>query len=106
MTNPTQKPSPLRRSRTAAHRGAIVRLTELTRSRFALSPNDAVMVAEVACALPGCPPIETVIVFWSAGERRHSFKIFKPAIEATDDDLPPFWMKDALLRDESADFCC
>ena len=27
----------------------------------------AILVAEVACAVPGCPPIETVIAFWSDG---------------------------------------
>ena len=23
------------------------------------------MVAEVACAVPGCPPLETVVAFWT-----------------------------------------
>ena len=54
------------------------------------SARRAILVAEVACAVPGCPPIETVIAFWSE-ERRHHFKVFKPVAEVTEDDLPPYW---------------
>ena len=32
---------------------------------FALPEESAILVAEVTCAVPGCPPIETVIAFWS-----------------------------------------
>ena len=52
-------------------------------------------VAEVACAVPGCRPIETVIAFW-LGERRHHFKVFEPVAEAVEDDLPPRWYMGAL----------
>ncbi len=66
----------------------------------------AILVAEVACAVPGCPPIETVIAFWS-DERRHHFKVFKPVAEVTDDDLPPYWMKRALaVSDDFQCECC
>src|SRR5579862_9452154 len=34
-----------------------------TRARFALTDDVTIMVAEVACSLPGCPPRETVIAF-------------------------------------------
>ena len=48
------------------------------------APDDtAILVAEVACAVPGCPPIETVIAFWS-DERRHHFKVFKPVAEVAE----------------------
>src|SRR5262245_50444578 len=59
------------------HLAAIDRVREWTRARFALAEDIAILVSEVACALPGCPPLETVIAFWEGGLRYH-FKIFKP----------------------------
>ena len=59
------------------HREALDRVREWTRARFALGEDSAILVAEVACAVPGCPPLETVIAFWSGG-RRHHTKVFKP----------------------------
>jgi hypothetical protein len=66
-----------------------------TRERFALPPDATIMVAEVACAVPGCPPLETVVAFWIEGTRHH-FKVFKPVAEVDADDLPPAWLKSAL----------
>jgi len=88
------------------HREALDRVREWTRERFALGHEAAILVAEVACALPGCPPLETVIAFWS-GERRHHTKVFKPVGEVTEDDLPPRWMKDAIaVPDDFECDCC
>jgi len=55
------------------------------------------MVAEVACTVPGCPPLETVIAFWVEGARHH-FKVFKPLAGVVEDDLPPAWLKHALAE--------
>ena len=84
------------------HVAALHRVRAWVRARFALG-DGAILVAEVACAIPGCPPIETVIAFWT-GERRHHFKVFKPLAEVTSDDLPPSWMRSALAVSE--DFQC
>ncbi|MFZ5692201.1 MAG: hypothetical protein ACOY5F_13195 [Pseudomonadota bacterium] len=83
---------------------AAARLKAWTRHRFSLTPECAILVAEVTCGLPGCPPIETVIAFWSS-DTRHSFKVFKPLAEVVEDDLPPSWMREALMDDNSA-YCC
>jgi nitrate reductase delta subunit len=86
---------------------AVDRVRAWTRERFQLAGEAAVFVAEVSCALPGCPPRETVIAFWTDGEQRHQFKVFKPVAEVARDDLPPAWLKNALVVDESAGFeCC
>ena len=82
------------------HRAALHRVKEWTRQRFKLPDDAAILVTEVACGIPGCPPIETVVVFWTEGDRRHHFKVFKPAAEVVEDDLPPSWMKTALAVDE------
>ena len=87
------------------HIAALGRVREWVRERFALG-DAAILVAEVACAVPGCPPIETVIAFWSE-DRRHHFKVFKPVAEVTDADLPPYWMKRALaVSDDFQCECC
>ncbi len=85
----------------AAHR-----LRDWTRARFALTDDETVMVSEVACNVPGCPPIETHLVFWTAAGRHH-FKIFKPLADVVEDDLPPAFMKKALVALEGVDCeCC
>lgn len=88
------------------HRDALDRIATWTRARFKLAPEEAVMVTELTCALPGCPPLETVVVFWTADQRRHYFKVFKRAVEVKDDDLPYPWMKPALAVPEGFDPSC
>lgn len=88
------------------HASALVRVREWTRERFGLAVEAPVVVAEIACPLPGCPPIETVVVFWSEG-RRHRFKVFKPVADVVRDDLPFGWLKPALAAaDDSESGCC
>ena len=88
------------------HSAALDRIRDWVRGRFRLADDAAVLVAEVACAVPGCPPLETVIAFWS-DERRHHFKVFKPVAEVTEHDLPPYWMKRALaVSDDFECECC
>jgi nitrate reductase delta subunit len=66
---------------------AVERVQTWTRRRFKLNAEAAILVSEVACRLPGCPPLETVVAFWSAEERRHQFKLYKPLLEVTYDDI-------------------
>jgi nitrate reductase delta subunit len=84
---------------------ALDRVKEWTRERFTLPPDAAILVSEVACGNPGCPPLETVVAFWPDAERRQ-FKLFKRAVEVVEDDLPPRWMKDALLPPEAFGLGC
>ena len=84
---------------------ALDRIRDWTRARFALAADDTVMVSEIACTVPGCPPIETHIVFWTAAGRHH-FKVFKPLGELTEDDLPPAFMKNALIFAEGIECSC
>ena len=84
---------------------ALGRVRAWTRARFALTDDETVMVSEIACAVPGCPPIETHTVFWTA-RGRHHFKIFKPLADVVEDDLPPAFMKNALIALDGADIDC
>ncbi len=88
-----------------AQRAALDRVRQWTRQRFQLPEEAAILVAEVACGLPGCPPVETVVAFW-VGDRRHQFKVFKPAPDVVCDDLPFAWLKGALAVPQGAGCDC
>lgn len=92
--------------KSAAEIAALDRVAAWTRARFALGEADAVLVTEIACRLPGCPPIETVVAFWGKGETRYRFKVFKPVREVVEDDLPPGWFKPELIDDGTGLTCC
>jgi nitrate reductase delta subunit len=92
--------------KTPEHLRAIERVQAWTRERFALPPEAPVLASELACAVPGCPPLETVVAFWTEnGDRRH-FKVFKPVEQVVEDDLPPAWLKDSLCSIEGEGFSC
>jgi hypothetical protein len=88
------------------HLEAVERLKDWTRQRFALLEADVVVVVEAQGELPGFPPKETAIAFWSAGIRHH-FRIFKPVEAIAEADLPPPWLKASLAAaDGIACYCC
>lgn len=93
--------------RDRAHRAHIRRVRDFSRERFRLAEDETLTVTEVECSLPGCPPIETVIVFWTqSGAQRHHYKVFKPVAEVVEDDLPPWWMKNALAVSDTFECSC
>jgi hypothetical protein len=88
-----------------AHAQALDRVRTWTRERFKLADDVPIVVAEIACGLPGCPPLETVVAFWTADDRRHQFKLFKLVQEVARDDLPFAWLLDSLVASEISDCC-
>lgn len=85
---------------------ALGRVRVWTRERFTLSADATVLVSEKACALPGCPPLETHVLFLPPDGRRHHFKVFKPVTEVVADDLPYAWLRDTLVLVEGAGCDC
>lgn len=85
---------------------ALDRVKEWTRTRFGLPEDAVIVVSEVACPLPGCPPLETIVLFWTADQVRHHFKVFKRAQEIIDDDLPFAWMQKSLASSYDDLGCC
>jgi nitrate reductase delta subunit len=83
--------------RTSGHLDAVARVESWVRSRFSLSDAAVVMVAEVECQMPGCPPIETIAAFWGEDGTRYRFKIFKPVAKVVEDDLPISWLLPSLV---------
>jgi nitrate reductase delta subunit len=80
------------------------RLAALVRARFALPPGAVVIASELGCRVPGCPPLETVVLVWDESGARHRLKVFRPLAEVGEDDLPPRWYLPAL-RDEGEPDC-
>jgi hypothetical protein len=90
-----------------AHLASVERLKAWTRSRFTLGEDEVILVSEIAPSLPGCPPLETVVAFWTADGTRHHFKVFKRVEEVIENDLPPAWLKAALAASDAiACACC
>jgi len=66
---------------------AIASIQGWTRRRFKLEPTAAVLVSEVACRMQGCPPLETVVAFWTSDDSRHQFRLLKPLGDVRYDDI-------------------
>ena len=84
---------------------ALARIRNWTRERFKLARDETIMVSEIACSVPGSPPVETHVVYWTQAGRHH-YKVFKPLAQVAADDLPPAFMKNALVTAEGFDCDC
>jgi nitrate reductase delta subunit len=62
------------------------RVRTWAREHFNLGDGETIMVSELPCSEPNCPPVETHLVFWTQAGR-HQFKVFKPLAEVVPDDL-------------------
>ncbi len=89
-----------------AHLEAVERLKDWTRARFALGEDETVVVAQIARALPGFPPLETVVAFWTLDGTRHHFRVFKPVEGVIEEDVPPAWLKESLALAEGVECAC
>jgi nitrate reductase delta subunit len=54
---------------------------------FQIQDGVYVTVSEVACGMPGCPPLETVIGLFEGDRQPRQFKLYKPVLEVTQDDV-------------------
>jgi len=52
-----------------------------------LEEDTSLMVTELRCTEPGCPPIETVIALLKPSHPTHQYKIHKPVADITLDDV-------------------
>jgi nitrate reductase delta subunit len=89
-----------------AHLEAVERVKDVTRARFALAEGDTILVTESVPTLPGFPPHQTKVVFWTADATRHHFKVFKPVEDVADDDIPPAWLRESLTAAEAVECSC
>jgi hypothetical protein len=71
------------------------RIRRWVRGVFALDEEATVMVTELRCSEPGCPPIETVIAILSEGANRQ-YRLHKRVGEIDEDDVRGLVGKPAL----------
>ncbi len=88
------------------HLQALARVAALTRAQFGLEEHAVVFVSELTCTNPGCPPLETVVVFWNTAGVRHRFKIFKVVRDVSAADIPYKWLLRSLAQPEGFDADC
>src|SRR4051812_36931632 len=100
------KARPFSEARGQPRSDAIERLRDWTRERFMLREEDTIVITENTRALPGFPPRETVVGFWTADGTRHHFRVFKPIEDVALDDVPPAWLKASLAWDGFDCDCC
>lgn len=63
------------------------RIKSWVRAAWALPDDTTVMVTELECREPGCPPIETVIVRLEGPGQTIQHKIHKPVAEIVQSDV-------------------
>jgi hypothetical protein len=67
--------------------GALARIRGWVRAAWNLGEDASVMVSELRCSEPGCPPVETVVLVSRAPDETFQIKVAMPAAAVTDSDL-------------------
>jgi hypothetical protein len=99
---PVRKANPLRSTafrKSPEHIKAVEHVQSWTRQQFSLTPDAPILVSQLTCTNEGCPPLQTVVAFWTESGERHHFKVLKPVESIEADDIPREWTDDALFTD-------
>jgi hypothetical protein len=78
------------RSTGAASGGGAVtarRIKDWVRELLALGDDVTILVSELTCSEPGCPPVETVIAVFRGPEDTTKYTLHRPSAEVTRDDV-------------------
>lgn len=62
-------------------------LKQWSRDLLQLKPEDSITVSELSCALPDCPPRETVIVILAISGTTRQLSIHKALLAVDHDDI-------------------
>lgn len=68
-------------------RAGIARVRGWVREDFELQPETSLLVTELECGKPGCPPHETVIALLEPGRPPEEHKLRKAVAQITHDDV-------------------
>ncbi|MCO4099035.1 MAG: nitrate reductase [Gemmatimonas sp.] len=63
------------------------RIRAWVEASFGLAPDDTVLVTELRCHEPGCPPVETVIGILRPGHDTRQFKIGKAPLDVSREEI-------------------
>ncbi|GJE26683.1 hypothetical protein [Methylobacterium organophilum] len=66
------------RARSAGRAAEAARVKALLAPLLALGPEDALSVSEIACAEPGCPDVETVVLVMRLHEPTRAIRVRHP----------------------------
>ncbi|WP_269857564.1 hypothetical protein [Streptomyces sp. RPT161] len=64
-------------------------LKETVRRLLGLDDDTAVVIRQLACTEPGCPPLETVIAVLPMDGPARRWTLHRPTDQITEDDLRP-----------------
>ncbi len=67
--------------------GRIREIKQWVNEKISLSDETTVMVTELRCTEPGCPPLETVIAIMEPEKPLQQHKIHKPVVEVEIEDI-------------------
>ena len=81
------------------------RIEATVRSRYNVPDDQIVLVTQEQTRILGGPEKMTTILFWIDAETRNKVRVFKPAADVYSKDLPPTWLRSALLDDVLAECC-
>jgi hypothetical protein len=74
-------------SRARAPLARVSELKALVAEHFRLPEDAAVMLTELQCTEPGCPPLETVIAILTANKKTRQYKLHKGITEISEADI-------------------
>lgn len=94
-------------NRSQAQSVAITQIKDWTRTRFEVPDEAPILVTEVSCAQEGCPPLQTMVAFWTDAGDRHHFKLRMSAEQVRQEDIAQLSFVDGVFSIEgSGSECC
>jgi hypothetical protein len=63
------------------------RIKDWARELLGAGEEASILVSELACSEPGCPPIETVIAILDGPGSARRYKLHRPSAEVTREDV-------------------
>jgi len=65
----------------------LIEIKSWVRSRLQLDDAAVIMITELECSEPGCPPLHTIIAVMLGPGQNQRYKLHKPVAEVTADDI-------------------
>jgi hypothetical protein len=87
MTDRLPGPVRLTPNRDASTGAGTAALKSVVRQVLGLDDRHTVVVQQLACAEPGCPPVETVVAVLAAGDQPRRWTLHKPLSDVTAEDI-------------------
>ena len=83
-------------ARSAPNPSRVAEIKTWVAEAFALDDAVLVMVTELQCTEPGCPPIETVVALMGGPDGRQQFKLHSPIADVSFADIAALARADAV----------